>query len=67
MANVKSIGIIGAGQMGGGIAHVAALSGFDVILLDVSSELTEKGIAIMIETGESKRSGRRTSICCVLR
>jgi len=45
MATIKSIGVIGAGQMGNGIAHVAALSGFDVVLLDISSELTEKGLA----------------------
>jgi len=34
---IKTIGIIGAGQMGNGIAHVAALSGFDVRLLDVDT------------------------------
>ncbi|MHA1544278.1 MAG: 3-hydroxyacyl-CoA dehydrogenase NAD-binding domain-containing protein, partial [Alphaproteobacteria bacterium] len=45
MATVKSIGVIGAGQMGNGIAHVAALSGFNVVLLDISAELTEKGLA----------------------
>ncbi|MGH6830243.1 MAG: 3-hydroxyacyl-CoA dehydrogenase NAD-binding domain-containing protein, partial [Methylocella sp.] len=35
---IKSIGIIGAGQMGNGIAHVAALAGLEVRLLDVSDE-----------------------------
>ncbi len=35
---IKTIGIIGAGQMGNGIAHVAALAGLDVQLLDVSDE-----------------------------
>ena len=35
---IKTIGIIGAGQMGNGIAHVAALSGFDIRLLDISEE-----------------------------
>ena len=34
---IKTIGIIGAGQMGNGIAHVAALSGVDVRLLDVDT------------------------------
>ncbi|HTO61490.1 MAG TPA: 3-hydroxyacyl-CoA dehydrogenase NAD-binding domain-containing protein, partial [Bradyrhizobium sp.] len=29
---IKKIGVIGAGQMGNGIAHVAALAGFDVML-----------------------------------
>lgn len=45
MATVKSIGVIGAGQMGNGIAHVAALSGFNVVLLDISAEVVEKGLA----------------------
>ena len=32
---MKTIGIIGAGQMGSGIAHVCALSGYDVFMHDV--------------------------------
>ena len=36
---IKTIGILGAGTMGGGIAQVAALSGFDVILHDISSDV----------------------------
>ncbi len=39
------IGVIGAGQMGGGIAQVAAQAGCDVLLSDVSLELAQKGIA----------------------
>ena len=39
--NVKTIAVIGAGIMGRGIAHVAALGGFDAILHDVSAELLE--------------------------
>ena len=38
MADIKSIGVIGAGQMGNGIAHVAALAGYDVFLSDVSAD-----------------------------
>jgi 3-hydroxybutyryl-CoA dehydrogenase len=34
----KSIGVIGAGQMGNGIAHVCALAGYDVVLNDISSD-----------------------------
>lgn len=45
MAAIQKIGVIGAGQMGNGIAHVCAASGFDVILLDVSEEALKKGIA----------------------
>jgi 3-hydroxybutyryl-CoA dehydrogenase len=38
------ISVIGAGTMGNGIAHVAALSGFDVTLVDVSRELLQRAI-----------------------
>jgi 3-hydroxybutyryl-CoA dehydrogenase len=38
MTDIKTIGVIGAGQMGNGIAHVAALAGYDVILNDLSSD-----------------------------
>ncbi|MEW6525565.1 MAG: 3-hydroxybutyryl-CoA dehydrogenase [Spirochaetota bacterium] len=42
--DIKTIGIAGAGQMGSGIACVAAVSGFSVILYDVTEELALKGI-----------------------
>src|SRR3989304_4754959 len=42
--NIKTIGIIGAGTMGSGIGHVMALSGFDVIMLDVKDEFIQKGM-----------------------
>ncbi len=45
MAKIETIGIIGAGQMGGGIAHVSALSGFKVLIYDISPDRIEKGIA----------------------
>jgi 3-hydroxybutyryl-CoA dehydrogenase len=35
---LKTIGVIGAGQMGNGIAHVCALAGYDVLMMDVSLE-----------------------------
>jgi 3-hydroxybutyryl-CoA dehydrogenase len=41
---IQSFGIIGAGQMGSGIAHVAALSGFDVLLCDVDPSRLDKSI-----------------------
>ncbi|MFH0901007.1 MAG: 3-hydroxybutyryl-CoA dehydrogenase [Pseudomonadota bacterium] len=41
-ASIKSIGVIGAGQMGGGIAQVAAQTGIDVVVLDVNRDLAEK-------------------------
>ena len=41
---VKDIGVIGAGQMGHGIALVAAQAGYNVILRDISKELVDKGL-----------------------
>jgi 3-hydroxybutyryl-CoA dehydrogenase len=43
VADIKTIGILGAGQMGGGIAQVAAQAGFAVRLADATIELAEKG------------------------
>ena len=42
---LKKIGVIGAGQMGNGIAHVGALAGYDMLLHDVSSERIESALA----------------------
>ena len=43
--NIQTIGVIGAGQMGSGIAHVAALAGYDVLLFDIAPERIEAGLA----------------------
>jgi 3-hydroxybutyryl-CoA dehydrogenase len=42
---IKSVGVIGAGQMGNGIAHVCALAGYPVLLNDVSPERIKAGMA----------------------
>lgn len=42
---VAKVGVLGAGMMGAGIAHVAALAGIDVVLLDMTSEAAAKGKA----------------------
>ena len=42
---IKSVGIIGAGQMGNGIAHVMALAGYDVILNDLDQDRLDAAIA----------------------
>jgi len=41
---IKTIGVIGAGQMGNGIAHVCALHGFNVVLSDVSQPQLDKAL-----------------------
>jgi 3-hydroxybutyryl-CoA dehydrogenase len=42
---IKKVGVIGSGQMGNGIAHVAALAGFDVVLNDLSDERLKSAMA----------------------
>lgn len=45
--DVKAIGVVGAGTMGSGIAQVAAASGFEVILRDISEEALDRGFRII--------------------
>jgi len=45
MATINKVGVIGAGQMGNGIAHVCAAAGFDVLLEDVNKEALDKALA----------------------
>jgi 3-hydroxybutyryl-CoA dehydrogenase len=44
---IRKVGIIGAGQMGSGIAHVTALSGYDVVLHDVAKERVDAAIQVI--------------------
>ena len=46
MATIRTVGVVGAGQMGSGIAHVCALSGYDVALHDVALDRIEAGLAL---------------------
>ena len=58
----RKIGVIGAGTMGNGIAHVFAQSGFDVILQDIDTAFVDKGIATIsknLQRGVDK--GRMTA------
>lgn len=45
VADIKTVGVIGAGQMGSGIAHVVALGGYDVKLNDLSKDAVEKAVS----------------------
>jgi 3-hydroxybutyryl-CoA dehydrogenase len=45
MDDIKKLAVIGAGQMGGGIAQVASQAGLEVVLADISQELADKGKA----------------------
>ena len=42
---IKKFGVVGAGQMGNGIAQVAAMSGLDVVMNDIKDEFVQRGIA----------------------
>ena len=60
MANIRRVGVIGAGQMGGGIAHVCALAGFDVRLNDAKPEAVKSAIATI--NGNMSRQVKRELI-----
>ena len=55
--NIQKIGIIGAGTMGGGIAQVAAQSGYEVVLKDISEEYVRAGLAKIKERLEKRVNG----------
>ncbi|ESQ85934.1 3-hydroxybutyryl-CoA dehydrogenase [Asticcacaulis sp. AC466] len=57
--NIKTVGIIGAGQMGAGIAQVCAQSGYDVILFDASADAVKAGMA-RIEKGLNRLVEKET-------
>ncbi len=43
--DIRQVGVVGAGQMGNGIAHVFALAGYDVLMTDISEDSLAKAIA----------------------
>jgi 3-hydroxybutyryl-CoA dehydrogenase len=66
---IRKIGVVGAGQMGRGIAQVCALAGFDVALNDVSMERIEAGVTDIdshmrraIEKGQLKDEARQAAL-----
>jgi len=57
MVDIKTVGIVGAGQMGTGIAHVCALAGYQVMLNDLSRERIDAGV-VMIERNLARQVSR---------
>ncbi len=60
--SIQKIGVIGAGQMGNGIAHVAASAGLDVVMCDIEQAFVDKGLATIdknLQRGVDK--GRMTA------
>ncbi len=45
--DIQKIGIVGAGQMGNGIAHVCAVAGYDIVLNDISQDMLTKGMDVI--------------------
>jgi 3-hydroxybutyryl-CoA dehydrogenase len=60
MAEINRVGVIGAGLMGNGIAHVAALAGIDVVLMDVNPAALEKALGTI--RGNMDRQVNRGSV-----
>jgi 3-hydroxybutyryl-CoA dehydrogenase len=59
---IRTIGVVGAGQMGGGIAHVAAASGFSVLLADLDASYLAKARASIEKNLEREvAKGKRTA------
>ncbi len=59
---IENIGIIGAGQMGSGIAHVCVLAGYNVFLSDVSKEALKKGFAAIDHNMERQVARNKLSV-----
>jgi 3-hydroxybutyryl-CoA dehydrogenase len=67
-SRIQILGIVGAGQMGNGIAHVAGLAGLDVLLMDAKLDAVERALAVIAKnmdrqvakglvTGEERQAG----------
>ena len=46
-ADIRTVGIVGSGQMGGGIAQVAAQAGLSVVLYDVGADIVDRALAVI--------------------
>jgi 3-hydroxybutyryl-CoA dehydrogenase len=58
---IQSVGIVGAGQMGNGIAHVFAMAGYDVLLNDVSADSLTKAVSTIDKNLERQVSRGKTT------
>ncbi|MBI2683361.1 MAG: 3-hydroxybutyryl-CoA dehydrogenase [Acidobacteriales bacterium] len=56
---IKTVGVVGAGTMGNGIAHVFSKSGFNVILCDIKQEFLDRGLATIAKNlGREAEKGK---------
>ena len=59
--DIHTIGVIGAGQMGGGIAHVCALAGYNVRLSDISQERLDEALKVLAKNLERQVAREKIS------
>jgi 3-hydroxybutyryl-CoA dehydrogenase len=66
---IKTFGVVGAGQMGAGIAQVAAMSGLDVIMSDIDDACVQRGLTAIaqflskgVEKGKTTEAGKRAAL-----
>lgn len=66
---LKKIGVVGAGQMGHGIAHVLAVGGYDVVMRDIEEKFVAKGLAQiasnldrMVSKGKMEQAARDAAL-----
>jgi 3-hydroxybutyryl-CoA dehydrogenase len=69
MSEIKRVGVLGCGLMGSGIAQVAAAAGYDTVVRDVSTELTDRGragieksLAKLVEKGKVDTAARDATL-----
>jgi 3-hydroxybutyryl-CoA dehydrogenase len=69
MSKIKKVGVLGSGLMGSGIAEVAARSGYETVVREVTSELVEKGLGKIrgsldkaVERGKLEASARDEAV-----
>ena len=68
MAEIRTVGVIGAGQMGNGIAHVSALAGYEVVLTDVSEAALAKGLVKrnVVSAAEARSKASSNAASCAI-
>ncbi|GGE48937.1 3-hydroxybutyryl-CoA dehydrogenase [Actibacterium pelagium] len=59
--SISSVGVVGAGQMGNGIAHVMALAGYDVMLNDISQDSLDKAMGVITRNLDRQVSSEKIS------
>ena len=62
MAEIQTVGVIGAGTMGNGIAHVFAKQGYDVILYDVQQAFLDRGVATISKNLEREVAKQKLTV-----